>query len=438
MPSVLDSGGVATDPARIAVIGGGYVGAPTAAMLAHFGHDVVLAERDPRRRDLLAAGRSHSLEEGLDELLAAGTSSGRLSVVADAAQAVAGASVVFLCVATPPSEDGRSDLNELLGAVEQIGPALAGGAILVNKSTSPVGTCELIAAQIGRTDVEIVANPEFLSEGSAVRNSFRPTRTIVGGEPLAAQTVADLFAPTGSPAVLCSQRSAEVIKYAANAFLATKISFVNSIARLCDATGASFDDVAAGLSHDARIGNSYLSPGPGWGGPCLPKDLSSLVATADDFGVELATITASLADNEAQVSHVVSRVEAAVGGSVEGVRVSALGLTFKAATGDVRSSPALAVVRELVARGASVATYDPAAELEASELPGTIRVASAARACEGAQIVVVLTEWPEFATLDWGEIARVVGSRHIYDARDVVDREAASAAGFALESLGRP
>jgi UDPglucose 6-dehydrogenase len=438
MPSVLDSGGVATDPVRIAVIGGGYVGAPTAAMLAHFGHEVVLAERDDRRRALLSAGRSHSLEEGLDELLTATTTSGRLTVVAGAADAVAGARIVFLCVATPPDDSGRSDLSELLAAAQQVSSALADGAVLVNKSTSPVGTTELITAAIERPDVAVVANPEFLSEGTAVRNSFRPTRTVVGGDPVAARAVADLFSPTGSPVVLCSARSAEVIKYAANAFLATKISFVNSIARLCDATGASFDDVAAGLAHDARIGGSYLSPGPGWGGPCLPKDLSALIATASEFGVELATVAAASEDNEAQVEHVVGQIEKAAGGSVAGQRIAVLGLTFKAATSDVRASPAIAVARSLVGRGATVAAFDPAAELDGADPGGASLVGSELDACRGAVVVAVLTEWPRFAEVDWAAVAAVVAAPRIYDARGVVDARAARAAGFTLASLGRP
>jgi UDPglucose 6-dehydrogenase len=438
MPSVLHSGGAVTDPVRVTVVGGGYVGAPTAAMLAYFGHEVVLAERDDRRREVLASGRSHSLEEGLDELLETVTSSGRLRVVSDAADAVAESRVVFLCVATPPDESGRSDLRELLAAAAQIGPHLAHGAILVNKSTSPVGTTERITGAIERPDVAVVANPEFLSEGTAVRNSFEPTRTVIGGPEAAARAVADLFAPTGSPVVICSARTAEVIKYAANAFLATKISFVNSIARLCDATGASFDDVAAGLADDARIGASYLSPGPGWGGPCLPKDLSALVATAGDHGVTMATIEAARADNDIQVLHVVERIASLAGGSLGGARVAALGLTFKASTGDVRASPAIAVVRALVDRGATVSAFDPAAEQDGSDLGGAVRAASVSEACEGAVVVAVLTEWSSFAELDWDQLGAVVAVRRIYDARGIVDASAARSAGFEITTLGRP
>ena len=438
-PSETD--GVAHDPQSVAVIGGGYVGSPTAAMLAHFGHHVVVAEIDPQRRAQLASGTSPQLEQGLSELLASTLASGRLRVVADAREAVAGAQFVFLCVATPTGSDGRADLSEIDAATEAIRDALAPGAVVVNKSTAPVGTVRRIESILGRSDVSVVSNPEFLSEGSAVHNSFHPARTVVGAHDAGVGArVAQLFSPTGAPVIICEPQSAELIKYAANGFLATKISFVNSIARLCDAVDASIDDVVSALGLDARIGAAYLSPGPGWGGPCLPKDTTALVTMASDAGVELSTVRASITDNDAQVGHICDVVGRMSGGSLYGRSVAALGLSFKARTSDLRASPAVAVCLELARRGATVRAYDPALTRASltDGLEGVLVVDSLVEAVDGADVVAVLTEWDEFSRIDWGALVGSMSSPRLYDTRAIVDLDAARAAGFTAWSLGRP
>jgi UDPglucose 6-dehydrogenase len=436
-----DTAGAARTPSTVAVIGGGYVGAPTAAMLAHFGHRVVVAESNAERRGLLEAGQSPFIEPGLSELLAGSLAAGNLTVVADAPDAVEGAQFVFICVATPPRENGSADVSQVLAAAREIAPRLQSGTIVINKSTVPIGTAEAVAAAIARDDVVVASNPEFLSEGSVVVNSFNPSRTVIGAEdPAVASRIAELFAPTGAPVVICSPRSAELIKYAANAFLATKISFVNSIARLCDATGASIDDVAAALGLDSRIGSAYLRPGPGWGGPCLPKDTSALISLAHDLGVTLATIEAAQVDNRAQAAHICDRIAAMVPGGISGARIGVLGLTFKSGTGDLRESPAVDVAAELGRRGAVVTCFDPTVEAGATVegLSDVAVVGSEIEAARDSDAVAVLTEWKRFAEMDLAALAAVTTTPRLFDSRGIVDLSAALDAGFVVSRLGRP
>jgi UDPglucose 6-dehydrogenase len=441
MVGIRESSDAATNPQIIAVIGGGYVGSPTAAMLAHFGHQVTVAESQRDRREQLAAGRTQVMEEGLADLLASTIERGRLRVVADAAEAVAGARFVFLCVATPMGDDGRADLSEIDAAARQIRSALAPGAIVVNKSTVPVGTAERVADIIGRSDVDVVSNPEFLSEGTAVRNSFSPDRTVVGGSNSeAVLAVGELFAPTGAPLVATDARSAELAKYAANAFLATKLSFVNSVAQLCDAVGADIDDVVDALGRDPRIGSSFLRPGPGWGGPCLPKDASAMLAISTDAAVDTPVVAAAIVANELQRQHIVSSIVSMIGESAAGATVALLGLTFKAGTSDRRMSPALAVAHALAARGAVVRAYDPTVETNdtSEDLGGLVLCASVAEAAREADVAVVATEWTEFAAFDFVALGATMRTARLYDARGVVDLAAARAAGFTAAALGRP
>ena len=272
----------------VAVIGAGYVGLPTAAVLAHFGHRVVCAERDPARLRALRRGEAPIVEPGLEELMTEGTASGTLRFVDRAPAAAAGAEVVFLCVATPQHEDGSADLSDLEAVVEELAPHLAPGAVLVNKSTVPVGTGLLVERVTARPDIAVVSNPEFLREGSAVRDTLSPDRLVVGADDVrAAERVAELFAPSGAPLIITDTQTAEAIKYASNAFLATKLSFVNSLAGLCEAVGADVRDVVLGLGYDRRIGFDYLRPGPGWGGSFLPQDTRAPLALAEDPGVPL-------------------------------------------------------------------------------------------------------------------------------------------------------
>ena len=440
MATSAETNGVALVKHRIAVIGAGYVGIPTAVLLSHFGHEVVVAERDRHRRESLQVGRSPIMEEGLEEILTTSLASRRLTIIEDAATAVAGAKFVFLCVATPTGEDGRADLSQVDAAVREIAPHLGDDAIVVNKSTVPVGTTERVAELMGRASVAVVSNPEFLREGTAIRDSFSPDRTVVGSsDDDAARQVGELFAPTGAPLQITNARTAELIKYAANAFLATKISYINSISQLCDSLGANVTDLVRGVGLDPRIGFAFFNPGPGWGGSCLPKDAAALLSIAADVGVELSLVQSAIDANRRQQIHIVDRVTQLAGGSLEGVKIGVLGLTFKAKTSDRRDSPALAVTELLRSAGADISVFDPTVPVGCpdSDLEGLTLTTSAIDAAHNARVIVVLTEWDEFRFLDFAALGQVVAQKTIYDARNILDAHAAHAAGFRVSAVGR-
>jgi UDPglucose 6-dehydrogenase len=427
-------------PERIAVIGAGYVGIPTAVTLAHFGHSVIIAERDEFRRESIRSGRSPILEEGLEDVLAAVVKSGQLEVTDDAVKAVAGAKFVFLCVATPMDDDGRANLWFVDSVSREIAHALRDDAIVVNKSTVPVGTMERVTSIIGRSGVRVVSNPEFLREGTALGDSLKPDRIVVGAEDReAAQNVAQLFASTGAPVVVTDATTSELIKYASNAFLATKLSFINTMSRLCDQLGADVADLVRGMGSDHRIGFPFLNPGPGWGGSCLPKDTSALVAIASDAGLSLDVVRAAIESNAAQQRHIVTQVAAMVGGSLSGKTVAVLGLTFKANTGDRRDSPALQVAELLLAAGARLQAFDPtvAADDSSSDVANLGVCATLEEAVVGVDVTIVLTEWAMFSSLEWSRLVPTMAQPCIYDARGVVDLEAARAAGATVRSTGR-
>lgn len=425
---------------RIAVIGAGYVGMPTALVLSSMGHHVTVAERDAGRRNLYVQGRSPIMEEDLEEVLQTALQSGELSFVESAAEAVSGAKYVFLCVATPSGPDGRANMTDVESAIGQIRQHLDDGAIIVNKSTVPVGSAVRVASLIGRESIKVVANPEFLREGKAIADSFRPHRIVVGSSDRdAAQSVAELFAPTGAPTVITNEVTAELIKYVANSFLALKLSYVNAIAEICDATGANVDDIVKAVGLDPRIGATHFTPGPGWGGPCLPKDVAELMGLAREVGVDATVIDAAHVGNERHEQYVVSKIQELSRDGDEQGSVAVLGLTFKASTGDRYGSPSLRVARELVAAGVSVRGYDPTVGVEstAADLQGIDIKASVADAARGASVVAVLTEWPEFADLDWTGIGELMLHRRVFDARGVVDASTARRAAFVVHQLGR-
>ncbi len=426
-------------PSTVAVIGAGYVGLPTAGVLARFGHSVVCAERDPGRLHQLEAGRSPIVEAGLAELLAEGRAAGRLRFVGSAAEAVEGVSFVFLCVDTPQADDGSADLSAVEAAAAEIAPRLAPGAVVVDKSTVPVGTATLVTRMTGAV---VVSNPEFLREGTAVRDSLRPDRIVVGSSDQdAARRVGELFAGTGAPLIVTDTVTAETIKYASNAFLATKLSFVNSLAALCESLAADVRDVALGMGYDRRIGFDFLRPGPGWGGSCLPKDTAALLHIAGAAGYDFPLLGAVIAANEEAQERVLAKVEAAAGGSVAGTTVAAWGLTFKAGTDDRRSSPAVAVVQRLVRSGAAVRafdpTVDPTAAARAPDLAGVTACLSAYEACQDAVVLVVLTEWEELRSLDLEKAAGAMREPAMVDARNLFDPASARRAGFAYDAIGR-
>jgi UDPglucose 6-dehydrogenase len=426
---------------RVAVIGAGYVGLPTAATLAHFGHTVVLAERDELRLATLRAGRMPIVEAGLDDLVAESVTTGHLSFTDSAVDAVKGAEFVFLCVPTPQSADGSADLSFVQNAAKEIATHLKPGAIVVNKSTVPVGSATMVEQVIGRPDISVVSNPEFLREGTAVLDSLSPDRIVVGADDAeAAAEVGELFASTAAPLIVTDATTSETIKYASNAFLATKLSFVNALAGLCEEVGADARDVLLGLGYDKRIGFDFLRPGPGWGGSCLPKDTQALLHIASEAGYDFSLLAGAIASNDEQLARVVGKVEAACGGSVSGQTVAAWGLTFKANTDDRRDSPSLQIACRLVSLGATVRAFDPTVDPEAEppdDLQGLHLCGDPYEAATGARALVVLTEWDLFRWLDFARILEVMGEPSIVDARNLLDPAAVQRMGFRYTGIGR-
>ncbi len=424
---------------RIAVVGSGYVGLTTGACLASLGHRVVCADVDADKVARLSAGEVSILEPGLPELVSQGLAAGRLEFVMGAAAAVSEAEVVFLCVPTPMGSGGAADLSAVEAVAAEIRLLLPAGCVVVNKSTVPVGTAARTARLLDRPDVAVVSNPEFLREGSAVQDFLNPDRIVVGCDAQdAAERVAALYARLGAPTVLTDAASAEMVKYAANCFLAMKLSYVNAIAELCERSGADVLDVTEGIGYDRRIGQAFLQPGPGWGGSCLPKDTHALlqVCVAADFDFPL--LQASLDTNTRQQHRMVEKVRDAAGGSLAGQRIGLLGLTFKAGTDDLRDSPALTVAALLAAEGADLIGYDPGVPAAVPGMTDDLQITDdPLKVASGAAALVLLTEWPEFRLLDWGQLAELVQRRIVVDTRNLLDADVLRRVGFEVHGIGR-
>ncbi len=427
----------------IAVIGAGYVGIPTAACFAHYGHDVVCADVDEDRVRLLSKGEVPILEEGLDALVLEGLQAGRLRFVVGAANAARDAEFVFLCVPTPQSDSGAADLSFVEEAAREIAPLLRPASVVVNKSTMPVGSTDFVGrvlqASGAVSTVGVASNPEFLRQGQAVRDTLHPHRVVIGCDDTeVAVRVSELYRNVRAPLLVTDPASAEMIKYASNAFLAAKISFVNSMANLCEAVNADVREVVLGMGYDPRIGFEVLHPGPGYGGSCFPKDTAALLHTADEAGYDFSLLRSVIDVNHAQRDRMVTKLRAAAGGSFDGARVGVWGLTFKANTDDLRDSPAVYVVRRLVEEGAIVRAYDPVAGEPPGGLAGIERVADAYEAAEGASIVALLTEWDEFRWLDFARVHdAMVPPRVLVDARNILDPVAMRRRGFDYGGVGR-
>ena len=452
---------------RIAVIGAGHVGLPTAAALVSLGHVVCCAESDPERLEILRRGGVPIFEEGLLEVVQQGMRCGRLTFVGTAAEAVRDVDFTFLCVPTPERSDGSADLSFLERAAQEIGPHLRTGAIVVNKSTVPVGSTRLVDETIRRSDVTVVSNPEFLREGTAVHDSLHPDRIVVGADDQnAAARVGALFASTGAPLVVTDAATAETIKYVANTFLATKLSFMNAVAGLCEAVGADVRDVILGLGYDRRIGFDFLRPGPGWGGSCFPKDTQALLHIATEAGFDFPLLRTVIETNARQVQRVVEKLERAISDQLQlpdsqpalpGRTVAAWGLTFKAGTDDLRESPALRVISQVLAGGAAVRAFDPtlgppqspdalpqvlsrewrSLRFPDSQLDKLAVCSTAEAACRGASALLVLTEWDEFRSADLPAVRAALLAPVIVDARNLLDPGAVRAAGFRYVGVGR-
>jgi len=429
------------------MIGAGYVGLVSAACFSEFGWQVTCVDKDPKRLDELEAGRSPIYEPGLDDLMQRNMQAGRLQFTADLAGAVQDAAVVFLAVGTPMRRgDGYADLSHVFAAVEEIAPHLESFAVITTKSTVPVGTSREIEARLRQLrpdlDFAICSNPEFLREGSAIQDFTHPDRVLVGTDSDAAREVLDrLYRPLalrGSPVMFVSRESAELAKYAANAFLALKISFINEVADLCEEVGADVQQVAAAIGKDRRIGDKFLHPGPGYGGSCFPKDVSALIRTGRENKAPLSIIEQVERVNHERKIAMSGRIEESVGGSLRGKTVGILGVTFKPNTDDMRDAPSLVIVPMLLERGAQVRVFDPQGRKQAEPmLPGVVWCQSALDVADGADAVSVLTEWNEFRALDLKELRRRMKGNALVDLRNIFVGKAAEEAGLAYRGVGR-
>jgi UDPglucose 6-dehydrogenase len=430
---------------KVCVIGAGFVGTVTAAGFARFGHQVVCVEKDRNRLSMLRTGRLPFFERDLEGLVRSGLMSGRLIFESDLEKAIADKEVVFLTVGTPSSRGGRADLSVLNEIISVLSKKMKSGQILVIKSTVPVGTADMVKKYLSqngnRADIDVVNNPEFLREGNAVYDFFNPHRIVIGGSSEAAIGTVSRIYKMGMtkpvPIYTTNNETAEMIKYASNVFLATKIGFVNELARLCDSIGVNTLEVARAIGADPRIGHQFLEPGPGWGGSCLPKDLQEFMGLAESLGVSLFIPGAVSQANLHQFEHIFSKVKNLVG-NIEGAGIGVLGLTFKANTSDLRESPAIPILLKLMENGAKVVAYDPAADGEVkSLLPGIIRVDDPYKTAEGADCMLILTEWSDFQLLDWKRIGDSMKTKNIVDARNILTPELLKRYGFNYASVGQ-
>ena len=417
------------------MVGAGYVGLTTASCLAQLGHSVIGVDVDATKVDHLNSGVIPIVEDGLESITRQMLDAKRLVFQLGYSDSIKSAEFIFLCVPTPQDEDGSADLTYIREAVTSLLPFLASGSIIVNKSTVPVGSTLVVEEIVRREDIFVVSNPEFLREGSAVHDFLHPDRIVVGSsDRRAAQRVADLYQSLNARVIICDPASAETIKYAANAFLATKLSFANAIAALCEHVGANIDDVMEGIGQDKRIGNQFLKPGPGWGGSCFPKDTRALIKIAESAGYDFELLRGVIDFNEIQFDRIVGKVRKAVGGTLTGKNIAVLGLTFKAHTNDLRDSPALRIVEHLQLQGATINAYDPTvtnplAQVNICKTP--------IETCDMTDAILIATEWPEFVSLNPSEIGKVVRSKNMIDARNILDADLWRAAGFTYQGVGR-
>ncbi len=425
---------------KIAMIGTGYVGLVSGVCFSDFGHDVVCVDKDPKKIGRLKKGEVPIFEPGLDDLLAKNAGAGRLSFTTDLKAAVDGADAVFIAVGTPTRRgDGHADLTYVMAAAEEIGAALTGYAVIVTNSTVPVGTNRKVAEAVAKTgggrEFDVASNPEFLREGAAIDDFMRPDRVVVGVESERAKKVmADVYKPLflrEFPVVYTDLESAEMIKYAANAFLAMKITFINEIAALCERVGADIKAVSKGIGLDGRIGNKFLHAGPGYGGSCFPKDTKALARIGQEHAVPMQITETVIKVNEEIKRRMVDKITDLLDGKPNGKTVAVLGVTFKPNTDDMRDAPSLTIIPALVGAGAKVRVSDPEGQREGEALlPGVKWAENAYQAAEGADLVVILTEWNEFRALDLGKLAKMMASARMADLRNIYDRDEALAAGF--------
>lgn len=432
---------------KLMIVGSGYVGLVAGACLSELGHEIVCVDRDATKIEGLRAGVVPIFEPGLDELILRNAAAGRLTFASDLAELNNGVEAVFIAVGTPPSRiDQSADLSSVFAVARDVARAASTGLVIVTKSTVPVGTGDKVAGIMRATAPAlrfcVASNPEFLREGSAIGDFMAPDRIVIGVEDDHARDVLErVYAPLtarGAPLLSTSRRAAELVKYASNCFLATKISFINEVADLCGAVDADIEEVAAGMGLDRRIGAAFLSAGPGYGGSCFPKDCDAMLATAGINGVKLNVVFSAVAANDARKNAMAGRVVRALGCDVEDKVVAVLGLTFKADTDDVRETPAFALIKGLKQAGISVRVFDPQGMAHARRILTDVEYCgSALDACAGADCTVIATEWQEFRALDIKTLARVMRRRTIVDLRNLLDHEAFVGEGFVVHGVGR-
>jgi UDPglucose 6-dehydrogenase len=431
---------------RIAMIGTGYVGLVSGACFADFGHEVCCIDKDGSKIDGLNQGRMPIWEPGLEALVKANAGRGRLTFSKELAQGVKGAEAVFIAVGTPARRgDGHADLTFVFEAVRELAKVIEPGTVVVTKSTVPVGTGDRIGEILreeGVADVSVASNPEFLREGAAIADFKHPDRIVVGAEDAHAEDVLkEIYRPlflNRAPILITGRRTAELTKYAANAFLAVKISFINEIADLCEAVDADVQDVARGIGLDNRIGPKFLHAGPGYGGSCFPKDTLALLQTAEKAGVDQRIVRTTVQVNDDRKAAMVERVARALGGELQGKSIGVLGLAFKPNTDDMRDAPSIPLINGLIAGGAHVRAFDPVAREQAEKVIEQVEFASDAyAAARDADAVVIVTEWDEFRALDLEKLAQVMRGKVLVDLRNVYDRDDAAEAGLAYSGVGR-
>ncbi|SET07488.1 UDP-glucose dehydrogenase family protein [Oceanicella actignis] len=436
---------------RIAMIGTGYVGLVSGVCFSDFGHDVVCVDKDPAKIDTLRTGRTPIYEPGLEDLMRRNVEAGRLSFTGDLAEAAAGAQAVFIAVGTPTRRgDGHADLSYVFAAARELADVMDDGTVVVTKSTVPVGTNRMVAQTIrARLDetgrkigFEVASNPEFLREGAAIEDFMRPDRVVVGAETdRAREVLREIYRPLSlreAPVMFTSLESAEMIKYASNAFLATKITFINEVADLCEKVGANVKEVAKGMGLDGRIGPKFLHAGPGYGGSCFPKDTMALARTGQEHAAPMRIVETVIAVNDARKRRMAEKVIDLCGGSVNGRKIAVFGVTFKPNTDDMRESPALTIVPALIGQGARVAVCDPAGRKEGEALlPGVEWVEDPYEAARDADAAVLITEWNQFRALDLARLRGVMKGDGFADLRNVYDPAEAERAGLRYVSVGR-
>jgi len=427
---------------RIAVVGTGYVGLVTGVVLADLGNSVLCIDKDEAKVEMLKKGISPIYEPGIEELLTRTQASGRLRIGTSIEEAAKTCDIIFIAVGTPPAEDGAPDMTAVKAVAREIGRHLDHKVIVVNKSTVPVGSGDLVAQIIADQGADpslfdVVSNPEFLREGSAISDTLHPDRVVIGARSReAAEKLAAIYEPLETEVLITDLESAELIKYGSNSFLAAKISFINAMSRVCELAGANIADVAKGIGMDKRIGSQFLHAGLGWGGSCFPKDVQGLIKVSEQLGYDFAFLKEVEAINTDQTLHFIGRMREALG-SFEGKKVGLLGLAFKPNTDDIRDAKSLVIIEELLKEGASVVAYDPVAEKHVREIfPDITYVKGAKEVAEGSDCLVLVTEWNEFRQADLKELASVMNRALLFDGRRVYSRTQAEAAGFEYHVIG--